>query len=91
MLSFSLFLSLAYATLQHKSGANPIQILHFNLGDWALRFLCIGLALTPLKRLLKQNWPLHFQRKMGLFCIFLCLYAFFSLYRARFIIILGNI
>jgi len=70
LISFSPFLSLVYATFQHKLGANPIQTLYFNLDDWALRFLCIGLALTPLKRLLKQSWPVHFQRMMGLFAFF---------------------
>ncbi|NOQ63337.1 MAG: sulfoxide reductase heme-binding subunit YedZ, partial [Methyloprofundus sp.] len=38
--------------------------------DWALRFLCIGLGLTPLKKWLKQSWPLRFRRMMGLYAYF---------------------
>lgn len=70
MLSLSPFLTLLYATVKDELGANPIQSLHFSLGDWALRFLCICLALTPLKRLLKQSWPLRFRRMTGLFAFF---------------------
>ncbi|NYT46667.1 MAG: sulfoxide reductase heme-binding subunit YedZ [Candidatus Methanofishera endochildressiae] len=69
-LSLSPFLLLLNATIQGQLGANPIQTLHFSLGDWALRFLCIGLALTPLKRLIKQSWPIRFRRMMGLFAFF---------------------
>lgn len=51
-------------------GANPIQALHFSLGDWALRFLCIGLAITPIKRLFHLNWLTRFRRMIGLFAFF---------------------
>ena len=64
------FVWLVYDTAQDQLGANPIESLHFRLGDWALRFLCIGLALTPLKKLLKQSWPLRFRRMMGLYAYF---------------------
>ncbi|MDI1279549.1 sulfite oxidase heme-binding subunit YedZ [Methylobacter sp.] len=51
-------------------GANPIETLHFGFGDWALRFLCIGLALSPSKTVTGQNWPMRFRRMMGLFAFF---------------------
>ncbi|GAW87021.1 methionine sulfoxide reductase heme-binding subunit [Bathymodiolus platifrons methanotrophic gill symbiont] len=70
LLSLSPFLLLVNATLQDRLGANPIQELHFSLGDWALRFLCIGLALTPLKKTLKQSWPVRFRRMIGLYAFF---------------------
>ncbi|GFO71884.1 methionine sulfoxide reductase heme-binding subunit [Bathymodiolus japonicus methanotrophic gill symbiont] len=57
-------------TVHDQLGANPIQTLHFSLGDWALSFLCIGLALTPLKKLIKQSWPTRFRRMVGLFAFF---------------------
>ena len=34
-------------------GANPIQYVLRQLGVWALRFICISLAVTPVARLLK--------------------------------------
>jgi sulfoxide reductase heme-binding subunit YedZ len=64
------FLLLLNDTIQNKLGANPIETLHFSLGDWALRFLCIGLAITPLRKLLKQNWLSRFRRMIGLFTFF---------------------
>ncbi len=70
LLSLSPFFLLVSATIQDQLGANPIQTLHFSLGDWALRFVCIGLALTPLKKLLKQSWPVRFRRMLGLFAFF---------------------
>ncbi len=51
-------------------GANPVEALHFSLGRWALRFLCLTLALTPLRHIIKQGWPLRFRRMFGLFAFF---------------------
>lgn len=70
LLSLSPFLLLVYDAIQDQLGANPIETLHFRLGDWALRFLCIGLALSPLKQVLKQSWPIRFRRMMGLYAFF---------------------
>lgn len=70
LLSLSPFLLLLNDTVHDQLGANPIQTLHFSLGDWALRFLCLGLTLTPLKKLIQQSWPTRFRRMMGLFTFF---------------------
>lgn len=70
LLSSLPFTLLVNDTIQDQLGANPIEALHFRLGDWALRFLCIGLALTPLKKLLRQSWPIRFRRMIGLFAFF---------------------
>jgi len=51
-------------------GAEPIQTLHFRTGDWALRFLLITLAMSPLQRLLKAPWPIRLRRMLGLFAFF---------------------
>ena len=63
-------LLLLQATLNDQLGANPIQTLHFRLGDWALRFLLLGLALTPIKIITKQAWPLRYRRILGLLAFF---------------------
>jgi sulfoxide reductase heme-binding subunit YedZ len=70
LLSLAPFLLLVNDTLQDQLGANPIETLHFNLGGWALRFLCISLALTPIKKRLQQSWPIRFRRMAGLFAYF---------------------
>ncbi|MGR9013611.1 MAG: sulfite oxidase heme-binding subunit YedZ [Gammaproteobacteria bacterium] len=67
MLPFGLLVN---AGINDQLGPNPIETLHFGFGDWALRFLCIGLALTPIKMLMGQGWPIRFRRMMGLFAFF---------------------
>lgn len=57
-------------------GAEPIQTLHFRTGDWALRFILITLAMSPLQRLLKTPLPIRLRRMLGLFAFF---YASFHL------------
>ncbi len=60
-------------------GANPTQFLEHATGDWTLRFVAITLAVTPLRKLLKQPQLIRFRRMLGLFAFF---YGFchFSIY-----------
>lgn len=51
-------------------GANPIEFITRNTGDWTLYFLCITLAVTPLRRLSKWNWLIKLRRMIGLFAFF---------------------
>ena len=39
-------------------------------GVWTLRFLCITLAITPLRRLTGWNGAIRFRRMVGLFAFF---------------------
>jgi sulfoxide reductase heme-binding subunit YedZ len=57
------------------SGAlvEPLQYITRGTGDWTLYFLCITLAVTPLRRLAKWNWVIKLRRMLGLFAFF---YAF---------------
>lgn len=64
------FLSLLIDGVNDQLGANPIETLHFSLGDWALRLLCIDLAITPIKIIIRQSWPIRFRRMLGLFAFF---------------------
>lgn len=54
-------------------GANPIEAVTRSLGDWALRFLLITLAVTPLRRLSGLNWLLRLRRMLGLYAFFYAL------------------
>lgn len=56
--------------LRNDLGANPVETLIRDSGDWTLRLLLITLALTPLRTLLGQTWPLRFRRMLGLFAFF---------------------
>src|SRR5215469_13678866 len=50
--------------------ANPIErITHFT-GDWALRLIIATLAITPMRKLLRQPDLIRFRRLIGLFAFF---------------------
>jgi len=51
-------------------GANPIEVITHSTGDWTLIFLCVTLAVTPLRVLTKQYWLIRFRRMLGLFAMF---------------------
>jgi sulfoxide reductase heme-binding subunit YedZ len=56
-------------------GANPIEATNRYLGDWALRFLLITLAATPLRGITGWNGVLRFRRMFGLYAFFyVCLH-----------------
>lgn len=51
-------------------GANPIESLLHQCGDWALNFLLITLVITPLQQVTGMNWPQQLRRMMGLYSFF---------------------
>ena len=51
-------------------GANPIEYLNRYLGDWALRFLILTLAITPAVKTLDAPVLVRFRRMIGLFAFF---------------------
>jgi len=51
-------------------GANPAETLIRATGDWTLRFLCITLAVTPVRQWFKQPALARFRRMLGLFTFF---------------------
>jgi sulfoxide reductase heme-binding subunit YedZ len=57
-------------------GANPFEELTRRSGEWTLRFLLIVLAITPLRKITKQNWLMAYRRMLGLYTFF---YASFHL------------
>lgn len=80
VLVFLLALSPALATavfavtdaLGHTSalGANPIDAITDTTGIWALRFVLMTLAITPIRRLTGWNGVIRFRRMIGLFAFF---------------------
>lgn len=64
------FFRLALFTVTDRLGANPIEFITRNTGDWTLYFLCMTLAVTPLRRLSKWNWLIRMRRMLGLFVFF---------------------
>jgi methionine sulfoxide reductase heme-binding subunit len=51
-------------------GANPIELITHPTGDWAMRFLLITLAVTPLSKVLSMPLFTLFRRMLGLFAFF---------------------
>ncbi|QWP74956.1 protein-methionine-sulfoxide reductase heme-binding subunit MsrQ [Lysobacter sp. K5869] len=51
-------------------GADPVAAIEHRLGLWALRFLMIALAVTPLRQLTGQAVLLRFRRLLGLYAFF---------------------
>jgi sulfoxide reductase heme-binding subunit YedZ len=56
-------------------GANPIQYVLRQLGVWALRFLCVTLAMGPAAKLLKAPVLIRYRRRIGLWAFaYVCLH-----------------
>ena len=51
-------------------GANPIEFITRSTGTWALIFLCITLAMTPLRLLTNNAAWVKLRRMLGLYCFF---------------------
>jgi sulfoxide reductase heme-binding subunit YedZ len=59
-------------------GANPAEALIRATGDWTLRFLCLTLAITPLRQALGAPGLARFRRMLGLFTFFYGVLHFLS-------------
>jgi sulfoxide reductase heme-binding subunit YedZ len=59
-------------------GANPIEIITHSTGDWTLIFLCLTLAITPLRKLTQQYWLIRLRRMLGLFAFFYAVLHFLT-------------
>ncbi len=79
---------LVAAGLTDELGANPVETITHETGEWALRLLLLTLALTPLRKLTGAATLIRFRRMLGLYAFFyVCLHlltyvwldAFFSL------------
>ena len=64
------FAWLLWASFNNALGPNPAEYLSRSTGDWTLRFLCLTLAVTPVRQLTGLNWLLRYRRMLGLFTLF---------------------
>ena len=53
-----------------RLSANPIEFITRSTGLWTLVFICITLAVTPLRKLTAWNALLRFRRMLGLYAFF---------------------
>jgi sulfoxide reductase heme-binding subunit YedZ len=76
LLPLFILLLRAFEVANMGLGANPIEELLHEMGRWGLKFILIGLAVTPLRRLTGWNWLIRFRRMLGLFAFFYVLLHF---------------
>ncbi len=58
---------LVWRGLSGDLGANPIEVITRFLGDWAMRFLLVTLAVTSLRRMFGWSVLMRLRRMLGLF------------------------
>jgi sulfoxide reductase heme-binding subunit YedZ len=73
LLPFAYYL---HGALSDGLGANPAEALTRGTGDWVLRFLCLTLAITPLRQWTGIGAWLRLRRMLGLFAFFYALLHF---------------
>ena len=64
------FAWLLYGAIANTLGANPAEALIRSAGDWTLRFLCLTLAVTPLRQATGWHALARLRRMLGLFTFF---------------------
>jgi len=64
------FAWLVWGAFTDGLGANPAEYLIRSTGDWTLRFLCIVLAVTPVRVTAGLNALARYRRMLGLFAYF---------------------
>ncbi len=62
--------ALVWRAIHNGLTANPIEFITHSTGDWTLRFLCMTLAITPLRKIFRQPNVIRFRRMLGLFAFF---------------------
>lgn len=77
------FALLGWDAYHHRLGANPQEFVLHTTGTLALVFLCLSLAVTPLRKILGLPWLIQFRRMLGLFaffygCLHLMAYTWFD-------------
>jgi len=61
---------LTWAAFTNNLSANPLSDVTNETGVWTLRFLCLTLAITPLRRISGWHGVIRFRRMIGLYAFF---------------------
>ena len=70
VLALGPFAYLLHGALTDGLGANPAEALTRGTGDWTLRFVCLTLAVTPLRQLSGWTAVARWRRMLGLYAFF---------------------
>jgi sulfoxide reductase heme-binding subunit YedZ len=64
------FIALVIGAVNNTLGANPVETMTHETGEWTLRLLLVTLAITPLRRLSGKSWLIKLRRMLGLYTFF---------------------
>jgi methionine sulfoxide reductase heme-binding subunit len=64
------FVWLIWAAVTGNLSVNPLSDITLHTGDWTIRFICITLAISPLRQLTGWHALIRFRRMAGLFAFF---------------------
>jgi sulfoxide reductase heme-binding subunit YedZ len=64
------FIALVIGAVNNTLGANPVETMTHETGEWTLRLLLVTLAITPLRRLSGKSWLIKLRRMFGLYTFF---------------------
>lgn len=78
---------MSYKWFGGKLSPKPVTDILRESGDWAIRFIAITLAVSPLRALLRWNGAIAVRRMLGLFALFYaCVHVTFYLIDQHFIV-----
>ena len=70
ILSLIPFVLITYKIFFNKLGPEPVkEITHFT-GEWTLIFICLTLAMSPLKKFTNSTFWINIRGMLGLFVFF---------------------
>ena len=69
-LSLIPFIFIVYKIYFNQLGPEPVKEITHHTGEWTLIFICLTLAMTPLKRLTNLTIWIKLRRMLGLFIFF---------------------
>ncbi|MDH5387791.1 MAG: sulfoxide reductase heme-binding subunit YedZ [Gammaproteobacteria bacterium] len=69
---------LVWGAINDTLGANPVEVMTRETGEWVLRFLLITLSITPARKILNLPWLIKLRRMLGLFVFFYAVMHFIT-------------
>jgi sulfoxide reductase heme-binding subunit YedZ len=78
LLPVAMLIAGAFGLMHTGLGADPVKKIQDTCGEWALRFLMITLAITPLRDWFGASWLISLRRMLGLYAFFYVLLHFLT-------------
>ena len=69
---------LVVGAINDSLGANPVETMTHETGEWTLRFLLLTLLVTPARQILNWPWLIKLRRLLGLYVFFYAVMHFLT-------------